>query len=68
MEMEPLSQPLSQWTVIQCNLLLQASGFNCVVDEISEMIVKAKRAAGIDEDTPLESLVSLTAWLLLARA
>ena len=36
----------------------QQSGFDYTVAEIGRMVVEAKRAAGIGEDTPLESLVS----------
>lgn len=37
---------------------MQQDGFDTVVDRISEMIVKAKKDAGIDPDTPLLALVS----------
>lgn len=38
--------------------VLQISGFDNTVDEISRMVLKAKKEAGISHDTPLQSLVS----------
>lgn len=47
---------------------LQISGFDHTVDEISRMVLKAKKEAGISHDTPLQSLVSSSALSVVSGA